>query len=398
MKTALANVFPLSDRERNNGSPEEAGRHSKKGSQMKRLLYIFSISAIVLCLAVPAHAVRIKDIATFSGMRDNQLIGYGLVVGLGGTGDKRNSPFTVTSMKNMLERMGVAVDMSQIKPRNVAAVMVTAKMPASSKPGTTLDVTVSSLGDASSLQGGVLLQTPLKGVDGKVYGLAQGPLAIGGYNVSGAAATAQKNSSTVGSIPGGATIERGIPFDFNQQGSLTLNMSNRDFSTTMQVVERLNATMGGNYARANDAGTISINVPQAYQGNLVPLIASVENLEVDPQSPAKVVVDERTGTVVLGRDVRVSQVAVAHGNLEIVVQESAQVSQPGPFSQGQTVVTPETGITINQENRRLHMLEGATLQELVDGLNAIGATPMDLISILKTLKASGALHAELEVI
>lgn len=373
--------------------------HKHSPSRILRNALFSGVAALLLVVtATPAEAVRIKDIATFSGMRDNQLIGYGLVVGLGGTGDKRNSPFTVNSMKNMLERMGVAVDSAQIRPRNVAAVMVTAKLPASSKPGSKLDVVVSSLGDATSLQGGVLLQTPLKGIDGKVYALSQGPVALGGYSVDGAAARTQKNITTVATIPGGANVERGVPFDFNSQSALTLNMSNRDFSTTMQVVERLNATMGGKYARAADAGTVSIDIPPAYQGNLVPLIASVENLEVDPQSAAKVVVDERTGTVVLGRDVRVSQVAVAHGSLQIVVQDSAQVSQPGPFSQGQTVVTPQTDITVREENRRLHMMEGATLQELVDGLNAIGATPRDLISILKTLKASGALHAELEVI
>ena len=216
--------------------------------------------------------------------------------------------------------------------------------------------------------------------------------------MEGTATSVQKNVATTAYIPGGATIERAVPFDFNQQSTLTLNMSSRDFSTTMQVVERLNAAMGGKFATASDAGSISIQVPPAYRGNLVPLIASVENLEVMPQGVAKVVVDERTGTVVLGREVRVSQVAVAHGNLQIVVQESAQVSQPGPFSQGQTVVTPQTDVAVSEENRRLHMLEGATLQELVDGLNAIGATPQDLISILKNLKASGALHAELEVI
>ncbi len=362
---------------------------------------LVATAAVLVCLgaaAVPADAVRIKDIAVFSGVRDNQLVGYGLVVGLGGTGDKRSSPFTNTTVANMLQRMGIAVeDPGKIKPQNVAAVMVTARMPVSSKPGSRVDVTVASMGDASSLQGGVLLQTPLRGVDGKVYALAQGPLALGGYTIEGAAATAQKNIATVGTIPGGGIIERGVPFEFNDQTRLTLHMSTNDFSTAMQVVERLNATLGGRYAKALDPGTVTIDVPQTYRGNLVPLIASVENLEVTPQSVAKVVVDERTGTVVVGREVRVSQVAVAHGNLQIVVQESAQVSQPGPFSQGQTVVTPVTDIATREENRRLHMLEGATLQELVDGLNAIGATPRDLISILKTLKTSGALHAELEV-
>lgn len=345
-----------------------------------------------------AGAVRIKDIATFSGVRDNQLVGYGLVVGLGGTGDKKESVFTVSSMVNMLERMGVAVDPKQLKPKNVASVMVTARMPVSAKPGARLDVTVSSMGDATSLLGGVLLQTPLKGVDGKIYGLAQGSLALGGFSAEGQAARAQKNITTVGLIPGGAIIERGVPFEFNQQDRLTLNLSTADFSTAQQVAERLNAAMGGRYANAVDASTVAMDVPPNYRGNLVPLMASVENIEVAPDAPARVVVDEKTGTVVLGRDVRISRVAVAHGSLQVTVQESQQVSQPAPFSQGQTVVTPQTNVNVREENRRLMMIEGATLQELVDGLNAIGATPRDLISILRAMKAAGALHAELEVI
>ena len=379
-------------------SPSSSAACRKSGQRRLARFVPALVLVLVGVMAAPAFAVRIKDIAVFSGVRDNQLVGYGLVVGLGGTGDKRDSPFTNRSMANMLERMGVAADPNKLKPRNVAAVMVTGKMPVSSKPGANMDMVVSSVGDATSLQGGVLLQTPLKGVDGKVYALAQGSLALGGYTIDGVASRTQKNISTVATIPGGASIERGIPFEFNQQSRLTLHMSTNDFSTTMQVVERLNAALGGQFAKAEDPATIAIDVPRSYQGNLVPLIASVENLEVTPESVAKVVVDERTGTIVLGRDVRVSQVAVAHGSLQIVVQESAQVSQPGPFSQGQTVVTPQTDVTVREENRRLHMIEGATLQELVDGLNAIGATPRDLISILKTMKASGALHAELEVI
>ena len=363
------------------------------------LLLAVALSTL-LPLAMPgsAGAVRIKDIATFSGVRDNQLVGYGLVVGLGGTGDKKESVFTVSSMVNMLERMGVAVDPKQLTPTNVASVMVTARMPVSAKPGARLDVTVSSMGDATSLLGGVLLQTPLKGVDGKIYGLAQGSLALGGFSAEGQAARAQKNITTVGLIPGGAIIERGVPFEFNQQDRLTLNLSTADFSTAQQVAERLNAAMGGRYANAVDASTVAMDVPPNYRGNLVPLMASVENIEVAPDAPARVVVDEKTGTVVLGRDVRISRVAVAHGSLQVTVQESQQVSQPAPFSQGQTVVTPQTNVNVREENRRLMMIEGATLQELVDGLNAIGATPRDLISILRVMKAAGALHAELEVI
>ena len=341
-------------------------------------------SAMLFASVLPAQAVRIKDIASFSGVRDNQLIGYGLVVGLGGTGDKKDSVFTVSSMKNMMDKMGVGVDSAKLKMKNVASVMVTARMPVSAKPGSRLDVTVSSVGDATSLLGGVLLQTNLKGVDGKTYCLAQGPLTLGGYGASGQAASTQKNISTVGVIPGGGIIERGIPFEFNDQDSLTLNLRVADFSTSQQIAERLNGTMGGSFARATDASSVLIKVPPQYRNNLVPLMASVENLEVTPDTAAKVVVDEKTGTVVLGRDVRISRAAVAHGNLQITVQETEQVSQPGPFSQGQTVVTPQTSVNTREENRRLMMVEGAT--------------PRDLISILRTLRASGALHAELEVI
>ncbi len=366
----------------------------------RRAVCVVSLALFLFAFLAPtaAYAVRIKDIANFSGMRDNQLVGYGLVVGLSGTGDKKDSTFTMQSMADMLEKMGVRVDRTQLKPKNVAAVMVTARMPVSAKPGTRLDVTVSSLGDATSLFGGVLLQTPLKGIDGKIYSIAQGPMALGGYNIEGAAASTQKNVATVGRIPGGAIVERGVPFEFNNQQKLSLAMYHADFSTTMQVVERLNASMGGQFAFARDASTVEISIPPEFRGNLVPLMASIENIEITPESAAKVVVDEKTGTIVLGRDVRISRVAVAHGNLQVTVSENLNVSQPGPFSQGQTVVTPSTDINVNESNRRLNLVEGATLQELVDGLNAIGATPRDLISILSALKAAGALHAVLEVI
>jgi flagellar P-ring protein precursor FlgI len=353
---------------------------------------------LMFLMAGVADAARIKDIASFGGVRDNQLIGYGLVVGLQGTGDKKDSAFTMRTMVSMLEKMGVSVDQKQMKPKNVAAVMVTAKMPISSKPGSRMDVTVSSLGDATSLLGGVLLQTPLKGVDGKIYALAQGSMTIGGFSISGDTANAMKNISTVGQIPNGATVERGIPFDFNSMERLALNMNAPDFSTTQQVASRLNNSLGGNFARAIDISTVELTVPPDFRGNLVPLMASIENIEVTPDMAAKVVVDEKTGTIVLGRNVRISRVAVAHGNLEVLVQENFQVSQPGAFSGGQTVVTPNTQAGGSEENRRLNIIEGATLQELVDGLNAVGATPRDVISILRTIKASGALHATLEVI
>ncbi len=365
---------------------------------MKLTLKFILASALVLILASPAEAVRIKDIAQFSGVRTNQLVGYGLVVGLQGTGDSKSAPFTAASLVNMMEKMGVSVDADTLKAENVASVMVTAELPATAKAGSPLDVTLSSVGNAESLYGGVLLQTTLKGIDGKVYAIAQGPLIVGGYSFGGEAANVQSNTTTVASIPGGATVEREVPFQFNSQQDLKLHLQIADFSTTQQVVETLNNSMGGNYASASDIRTVDIKIPPAYEGNLVPLLASIENLEVSPQSSAKVVVDEKTGTIVIGKDVRIAKVAVAHGNLQVVVQETEQVSQPGPFSQGQTVATPETDLVVREEQRNLNLLEGATLQELVDGLNAIGASPRDLISILKNLKASGALYAELEVL
>ena len=369
-----------------------------------RFRFASKMAAPVLCCAfffaslTPALGVRLKDIATFGGVRTNDLVGYGLVVGLPGTGDKGGSQFTVQSMTNMLESMGMKVDRAALKPKNVAAVMVTARMPASARPGSRLDVTVSSVGDAASLMGGVLLLTPLKGVDGNVYALSQGPLAVGGFSAGGEAASATKNVSTVARIPNGAVVERGVPFAFNEQRDVTITLGVEDFSTAKQVMDSLNRALGGTFAHAQDASTVKLTVPPSHQGDIVSLMASLENLEVRPQMRAKVVVDEKTGTVVLGSDVTLSRVAVSHGNLNVVVSERPEVSQPGPFSQGQTVVTPATQVGVREEQRRLVLMDGASIQELVDGLNAIGATPRDLISILRVMKAAGALHADLEVL
>ena len=364
-----------------------------------------TLGLILLCLAMliiagvaPANAARLKDIASFSGVRTNELVGYGLVVGLSGTGDGSTNEFTIRSMTNMLEKMGVSVNPNNLKPKNTAAVMVTAKMPASARPGSPLDVTVSSMGDAKSLLGGVLLITPLRGLDGRVYAVAQGSMTLGGYSAEGQAATAQKNITTVARMPNGATVEREVPFQFNRQDSLTINLANQDFGTAMQVVNRINFAVGANMAKALDGGTIQLAIPQRFQGNLVPLMASLENLDISPDSRARVVVDEKTGTVVLGGNVRLTRVAVAHGNLQIVVAETPNVSQPGAFSGGQTTVTPQSDLKVKEQNNRLLLMEGATLQELVDGLNSVGATPRDLISILRTLKTAGSLQADLEVI
>lgn len=355
-------------------------------------------AAMLALLATAGWAVRLKDIASFGGVRANDLVGYGLVVGLSGTGDKSTSQFTIQSMANMLESMGVKVDRTALKPKNVAAVMVTSKMPVSAQPGARLDVTVSSIGDAPSLLGGVLLMTPLKGVDGNIYALSQGPLAVGGVSAGGEAATATKNVTTVAKIPGGGVVERGVPFAFNNQDDVAIHLSSEDFSTTKQVADTLNKALGGRYAHAQDVATVKMTVPPGYRGDIVSMMAMLENLEVRPDSRAKVVVDEKTGTVVLGANVTLSRVAVSHGNLNVVVAEQPQVSQPGAFSQGQTTVTPSTQVGVKEEQRRLVLMDGASIQELVDGLNAIGATPRDLISILRTMKAAGALHADLEVL
>lgn len=378
-------------------NPVDAGEATR--TLVLAALFVLLVLYLAFILAPgEARAARLKDIASFSGVRTNELVGYGLVVGLAGTGDGTSSTFTMRSMANMLEKMGVEANPDDLKPKNVAAVMVTAKMPVSAKPGSPLDVTVSSLGDAKSLLGGVLLITPLKGLDGRVYAVGQGSLTIGGFTVGGTAADAQKNIPTVGRIPNGAVVERGVPFKFNNQDHMTVNLDVRDFGTTMQVVNKINASMGGQFAKAKDISTIDLELPDRFRGNMVPLMASLEDLDISPDGKAKVVVDEKTGTVVLGQDVRLSRVAVAHGNLQIVVSETQQVSQPGPFSDGQTVVTPQTDVQVQEQNNQLMLMEGATLQELVDGLNSIGATPRDLISIIRTLKAAGSLHAEVEVI
>ncbi len=373
---------------------------TRRKTSVSFLTKSFFLMVFCLGMIIPTdvHAVRLKDISSISGIRDNQLTGYGLVVGLNGSGDTRDT-FTASTLGNMLQGMGIAADSANIQARNVASVMVTANIPATAKAGSSIDITVSSIGSAKSLEGGVLLQTPLTGIDGQVYAIAQGPLLVGGYSAGGAAGGGvQNNSTTVGTIPSGAVVEREIPFSFNSQAELNINMHVHDFTTTQDTVESLNQSLGGNFASALDASTIKLQIPPSFQGNLVPLIASIENINITPQNVAKVVVDERTGTIVIGKDVRLARVAVAHGNLQVTIQESTAVSQPNAFSQGTTVASPVSEVTAREEMRNLNLVEGASLQELVDGLNSIGATPRDLISILKTLKASGSLYAELEVL
>ncbi|MGD8835483.1 MAG: flagellar basal body P-ring protein FlgI, partial [Desulfobacteraceae bacterium] len=334
------------------------------------------------------------------GVRDNQLVGYGLIVGLDGTGDGKKSLFTVQSMVSMLEKMGISVNAGDIAVSNVAAVMVTAELPPFAKAGGRIDVLVNSIGDAKNLQGGTLLMTPLKAANGDVYAVAQGPVNTGGFSASGSGGSVQKNFPTVGRVIGGALVEREVNIHLNSRKNLTLSLRQPDFTTVTRMTEAINALFYDRIAAAQDAGTVQLKVPMAYLGNIVGLVAKIENLDVEPDITARVVINERTGTVVMGESVRISTIAIAHGNLSIVIKESAQVSQPPPFSEnGETVVTPDTDINVQEEENQLVLMpSGVSIGEVVKALNALGVSPRDLIAIFQAIKAAGALQAELEVI
>jgi flagellar P-ring protein precursor FlgI len=369
-----------------------------------------------------AHATRIKDLADIKGVRENQLVGYGLVVGLDGTGDGKDSKFTFQSLASMLERMGVTVNAKDIeKAANVAAVMVTADLPAFAKVGSRIDVTVSSIGDAESLTAGTLLITALKGADGKVYAVAQGPVSTDAFSVSGKAAKVTKNFPTVARIVGGAIIENEIPYDFVNKGSLFLTLPLPDFTNASRMTETINSALKNSVARTLDAGTIEVQVPKEYSGKTVELVAMIEQLDITPDKSSMVVFNERTGTVVIGENVRISTVAIAHGNLSIEIKETADVSQPMPFAPGapllggsgpvesrdgsaiiapggSTAVTYDTNIGVKEEKSKLFLVKSTvTISEVVRGLNALGVTPRDLMAIFQALKVAGALHATLEV-
>lgn len=373
-----------------------------------RQLTALVVAAAVLMTAIlparPAQALsRIKDIAEFEGVRENQLVGYGLVVGLDGTGDdvKKKAPFTRESLIGMLERLGVKVNQANadLEPKNVAAVMVTATLPAFARQGSEIDITVSSLGDATSLQGGTLLATPMLGADGEIYAVGQGQLTIGGFKVTGAAETVVRGVPTSGRITRGAIVEREVPFDFSQLQSLKIALRNPDFTTSRRIADAINEFVGAGTASATDSGTVQLNVGQ-YGGDPTALITDIEQLPVEPDQQARVVIDENTGVVVIGQNVRISKVAIAQGNLTIRVTETPQVSQPSPFSStGVTAVVPRTNIDIQDDpNRKLAVLnDGVTLEELVAGLNSLGVGPRDLISILQSIKTAGAMQADIMV-
>jgi flagellar P-ring protein precursor FlgI len=346
-----------------------------------------------------AATSRIKDIANVEGVRQNQLIGYGLVVGLNNTGDTlNNSPFTRQSLQAMLERLGVNIRGSTLRTGNVAAVMVTANLPAFATQGSRIDVTVSALGDAKSLNGGTLLVTPLLAADGNVYAVAQGSLAIAGFQAEGDAAKITRGVPTVGRIANGAIIEREVEFALNRLHQVRLALRNADLTTAKRVAAAINDFIGGPVAEPLDSSTVQIVVPKQFHGNVVALLTEIEQLQIEPDLPAKIVIDERSGIIVMGRDVRVSMVAVAQGNLTVTISESPQVSQPQPFGRGQTTVVPRTRIGVQEDGKKLALVrEGVSLQQLIDGLNALGVGPRDLIAILQAIKAAGAIQADIEV-
>jgi flagellar P-ring protein FlgI len=352
-----------------------------------------------LAVAPGEAASRIKDLASFEGVRQNQLIGYGLVVGLNGTGDTiNNSPFTRQSLTAMLERLGVNIRGQTLRTGNVAAVMVTANLPAFSTQGTRIDITVSALGDAKSLQGGTLLVTPLLAADGNVYAVGQGSLAIGGFEAQGQAASITRGVPTVGRIANGAIIEREIDFALNRLNQVRLSLRNPDFTTAKRIASAINDFIGSPTAEPLDPSTVQITVPKEFQDNVVALLTEIEQLQIEPDLAAKVIIDERSGIIVMGRDVRVSTVAVAQGNLTVTISEAPQVSQPAPLANGRTVVTPRSRVGVQEEGKKLALVsESVSLQQLVDGLNALGIGPRDLISILQAIKAAGAIQADIEV-
>ena len=354
---------------------------------------------VMILFAAPAHAtpIRIKDLVNFDGVRGNDLVGYGLVVGLNGTGDGiRNAPFTEEIMANILERLGVNVTGEQFRPKNVAAVLVTASLPPFSRTGSQIDVTVSAIGDAASLLGGTLVMTPLNAADGQIYAVAQGSIIAGGVSAEGDGASVVQGVPTAGVIPSGGRVEREVAFEFATMQTVRLALRSPDFTTAARIEHAINAEFGQAVSVMLDAGTVRFDIDATRVGSAAHAIRRIENLTVEPELRARVVVDQRSGTIVMGEDVRISRVAVSQGNLTIRIEESPVVVQPNPFSEGETIVVPQTSAEI-EEDAGIGLAEipsGASLSEVVTGLNALGVSPRDMIDILKTIKAAGALHAE----
>ncbi|EKE74591.1 MULTISPECIES: flagellar basal body P-ring protein FlgI [Roseobacteraceae] len=356
-----------------------------------------AVFSVLLVATAQANPIRIKDLVEFDGVRGNDLVGYGLVVGLNGTGDGiRNAPFTEEIMSNILERLGVNVTGEQFRPKNVAAVFVTATLPPFSRAGGQIDVTVSAIGDAKSLLGGTLIMTPLNAPDGQIYAVAQGTVIAGGASAQGDGASVTQGVPTSGSIPAGARVEREIDFDFTQMKSVRLALRDPDFTTAERIENAINKDFGRVVSRMLDAGTVLLDIKATRELSPAHALGRVENISVQPERKARVVVDQRSGTIVMGEDVRISRVAVSQGNLTLRIEEEPLVIQPNPFSEGGTVIVPRTRATLEEEPGigLAEIDEGTSLSEVIAGLNALGVSPRDMIDILKSIKAAGALHAE----
>jgi flagellar P-ring protein precursor FlgI len=356
---------------------------------------------LTVLLASSAGAARLKDLGAWEGVRDNQLVGYGLVVGLAGTGDKRQTVFSAQSLANMLERMGVRINPTAIQVRNTAAVIATATLPPYGQPGARIDVHVAAIGDASNLQGGLLVMTPLKAADGQVFAVAQGPVVTGGFRAGGGGNTQALNHPTAGRIPNGAIIERTAPSP-PPSARMRFQVRNPDFTTAARIADVVNRKYGAGgpiVARAESSAVVTIDTPSRYSLRTVEFMAELENLVVDPDRPARIVVNERTGTIVLGKDVQIAPIAILHGALSVEIQTQFDVSQPGPLAAGDTVVTPQTKVSVKEEKaKHLQLKQGATVEDLAKALMVIGSTPRDIIAILQNLKAAGAIDADVEVI
>jgi flagellar P-ring protein precursor FlgI len=364
-----------------------------------------AVVLVLLVVIVPDSAaeetrqVLIRDISTIEGIRDNPLIGYGVVVGLKRTGDSQQTLFTTQTLANMLQRLGVQVSAATIQVRNIAAVMVTSSLPPFARPGTTLDVTVSSIGDAKSLEGGVLLLTSLHAADGQVYAEAQGPLTLGGYTVGGAGNSKEVNHVTVGRVPSGGIVERDSSIDLDQMKVVSLNLREQDFTVSRDIAAAINREFGNGTATAVNSRRVDVSVPQMGASPVPALIAKVQNLSISIHPPARVVMNERTGTIVMGGDVKLSPVSVLHGDLTVEVTTKFTVSQPEPLSQGRTEVVPDTSIKTREgPARSIELKEGASVEELINGLHTMGATARDIVAIIQAIKAAGGLQAELEVL
>lgn len=372
---------------------------------MQKKYKVIAVLTMLLCclsfstaFAGDMASARIKDLAKVQGVRSNQLVGYGLVVGLAGTGDSNKTLETLQSVANMLKAYGVNISASTLKTKNVAAVMVTATLPPFVREGDTIDLTVSSMGDAKSIQGGTLLQTPLKAGNGEVYAVGQGAVSTGGFTAGNGGSTRQKNFPTVGTTPNGGIVEKTVEDTLGDQGNLSLSLGQPDFTTASRIAAAVNSRYGG-IAKAVNPGRVDILVPSSYQNNVVGFVASLEDLYVTPDNAAKVIVNERTGTIVIGGNVAVDEIAIAQGGLSISIQKNTDVNQPAPFTLGETITTKNTTTQVNDEKANTIVLPAtANVGDIVGALNAVGATPRDIISILQAIKAAGALHAELQII